>query len=209
MQSLYNLFECEQEHFINLLIEENIKRCAKCFQIKSRTEFSPHSGFDGLYSRCKTCEKEDNKTDDSIRNRKLRNQTDKYKQKARDDQKKRKQDPIKRLNDNFSSLLSRSLSKYGYDNISKGFEHWETLVGYSLQELINHLESQFYKDSRISWNNYGQWHVDHIKPRSSFCIHKIGDDEFKECWSLKNLQPLWGLDNLKKSNTIILDGDIV
>jgi hypothetical protein len=52
----------------------------------------------------------------------------------------------------------------------------------------------------MSWDNYGRWHVDHIKPMVSFNIKEPTDKEFQECWSLKNLQPLWGEDNLSKGS---------
>jgi hypothetical protein len=54
----------------------------------------------------------------------------------------------------------------------------------------------------MTWDNYGEWHVDHIKPISSFKITEIGDKEFMSCWSLENLQPLWGEENIRKSNKL-------
>ena len=51
-----------------------------------------------------------------------------------------------------------------------------------------------------SGDNYGKWHIDHIKPISSFNINGINSDDFKKCWSLNNLQPLWAKDNLQKGN---------
>ena len=54
----------------------------------------------------------------------------------------------------------------------------------------------------MSWNNYGKWHVDHIIPISSFKFESIHDVEFKKCWSLDNLQPLWGSENIIKSNKL-------
>ena len=62
--------------------------------------------------------------------------------------------------------------------------------------MIEHLEKQFMDN--MTWDNYGKWHVDHIQPISSFNIKAIGDNEFMRCWSLGNLQPLWGPDNLSK-----------
>jgi len=73
-------------------------------------------------------------------------------------------------------------------------------VGYSLDELKLHLESQFTEG--MSWENYGKWHIDHIIPLSSFDIQNYDDKSFKKCWSLENLQPLWAEDNLKKSNKV-------
>jgi len=49
----------------------------------------------------------------------------------------------------------------------KAGRRWESLVGYVLKDLMEHLESQF--DDKMNWDNYGTyWHVDHIRPRSLF-----------------------------------------
>jgi hypothetical protein len=74
-------------------------------------------------------------------------------------------------------------------------------LGYSVEELMNHLESLFQKD--MNWDNYGQWHIDHILPLDSFEFSSTDDSGFKECWSLSNLQPLWAFDNISKGNKII------
>jgi len=42
------------------------------------------------------------------------------------------------------------------------------------------------------------WHIDHIRPISAFSFTVPEDPEFKECWALNNLQPLWAFDNLSK-----------
>lgn len=76
-------------------------------------------------------------------------------------------------------------------NIREG-TFWERQLGYDRKQLKEHLESQFQGD--MSWDNYGTgWHIDHIRPVSSF-----KPEEFKECWSLDNLQPLWAKENLSK-----------
>ena len=48
----------------------------------------------------------------------------------------------------------------------------------------------------MSWDNYGDWHVDHIRPCASFDL--TNEDEQRICFHYKNLQPLWGPDNLEK-----------
>jgi len=81
----------------------------------------------------------------------------------------------------------------------KNNRHWETLVGYTLQDLMRHLESQF--DNKMNWDNYGSyWVIDHIKPRSLFHYETAEDPEFKKCWALGNLQPMEKIANIKKSN---------
>jgi hypothetical protein len=67
--------------------------------------------------------------------------------------------------------------------------------GYTCKELRKHIESQF-KDG-MSWDNRGEWHIDHIKPISLFL--KEGEKDPKIINALSNLQPLWALDNQSKS----------
>lgn len=75
---------------------------------------------------------------------------------------------------------------------------WERLLGYTVQILKSHLEGQFAVG--MNWENYGSggWEVDHIVPRCAFRFEEPSDTEFQLCWMLKNLRPVWRLDNLKK-----------
>jgi len=50
----------------------------------------------------------------------------------------------------------------------------------------------------MTWQNYGEWHIDHIRPLCSFDFESTQDASFKKAWSLDNLQPLWAEDNLVK-----------
>jgi len=103
-------------------------------------------------------------------------------------------DPIYKLINNFRTAIYQVLKE---SNVQKNGHYFEILK-YSPDELITHLEEQF--TGEMSWDNYGIWHVDHIRPISSFNIQEIGDESFMGCWSLKNLQPLWGDENIRKSN---------
>jgi len=73
---------------------------------------------------------------------------------------------------------------------------------YTINDLTQHLESQF--QPGMTWQNYGfyGWHIDHIRPDSSFHYTSIEDEEFQRCWALENLQPLWAEENWKKSNLL-------
>jgi hypothetical protein len=70
------------------------------------------------------------------------------------------------------------------------------LLGCSINDFRLHLESLF--QIGMSWENYGRWHIDHIIPCSKFDLTKL--EEQKKCFHYTNQQPLWAIDNLKKSN---------
>lgn len=100
----------------------------------------------------------------------------------------RKNNPFYRLNDYIRREIWFSLNK------QKNNMHWEGLVGYTLEDLKQHLEKQF-KDG-MNWNNYGPyWHIDHRIPQSWFSFESYEDKGFKECWSLDNLQPKKAYEN--------------
>lgn len=80
----------------------------------------------------------------------------------------------------------------------KAGRHWEDLVGYTLQDLMTHLESLF--KPGMTFENHGEWHIDHKKPKKLFNYESVEDPEFKKCWALKNLQPLWAWENLSKGS---------
>jgi hypothetical protein len=82
-------------------------------------------------------------------------------------------------------------------NIHKGM-HIFDMLGYNADQLKKHLESKF-KDG-MTWDNCGKWQIDHVIPDSWFKYSSIEDEEFKKCWALDNLQPLWADQNRKKSD---------
>lgn len=108
--------------------------------------------------------------------------------------KKRKEDAMYRLHDNLTSLIGMSLRK------GKNGKRTSEVLGYTMAALRKRLESKF-KDG-MTWDNYGQWHLDHIVPLRAFNITTVDDIDFKKAWALTNLQPLWGHDNLVKSGKI-------
>jgi len=109
---------------------------------------------------------------------------------------RRKNNPRYRLDENMGSAISRALKD------KKNGQKWEDLVEYTLEKLMKHLEKQF--DSKMGWDNYGSyWAVDHIQPKSLFNYTSPNDSEFKQCWDLKNLQPLEKIMNIKKHNHLI------
>jgi hypothetical protein len=67
-------------------------------------------------------------------------------------------------------------------------------LGCSSAFLRQHLEAQFLPG--MSWANRSAWHIDHIRPLSSFDLSD--PDQFRAASHYTNLQPLWAADNLRK-----------
>ena len=110
---------------------------------------------------------------------------------------RRREDPKYRLGVRtrtavYTCLKERDVAKYRSTFV---------LLGYSIEELMSHLEALFAEG--MTWDNYGEWHVDHKIPMNSFNFETTDDREFKLCWCLDNLQPLWGPDNLTKGTKLL------
>lgn len=71
-------------------------------------------------------------------------------------------------------------------------------LGCTIQELKLFIENKFQKG--MSWENYGQWQLDHIYPLSKFDL--TIKSEFEKACHYTNLQPLWKTDNIRKGNRI-------
>jgi len=66
-----------------------------------------------------------------------------------------------------------------------------TLLGVdSVETVIKHIEKQF--KNGMTWNNHGEWHLDHIKPCASFDL--TCPVQQLACFNYNNLQPLWASD---------------
>jgi len=114
----------------------------------------------------------------------------------RADWNRRYANPKNRLSFCVSGAVRRSLN-----GKTKNGVHWELLVGYNISELREHLEKQF--QNGMTWDNYGSvWHLDHIIPVAVFNFETPEDIDFRRCWALKNLQPLWASENMSKGAKI-------
>lgn len=78
--------------------------------------------------------------------------------------------------------------------------HTIDLLGYSAEDLKKHLESLF--TDGMSWDNYGEWHIDHITPVVSF------DSNTPQSIvnALSNLRPMWS--TTREINGVIYEGNL-
>lgn len=158
---------------------EGVKTCSKCKVSKSVLLFNKNKYCkDGRYPHCNDCRLTG------------RHGTKEHKQYYdRIYVKYRKRNDIKyRILCNLRNRL--------YYALVKGTKSAKTieLVGCAIEELQDHLESQFIKG--MSWDNYGKWHLDHIRPCASFDLTL--EEEQRKCFHYTNLQPLWAAENSAK-----------
>jgi hypothetical protein len=90
------------------------------------------------------------------------------------------------------SILHRVIKKFN----TKKEQHTIDILGYSANELKSHMESLFIDD--MTWDNHGEWEIDHIIPVSSF----PNNTPPYVVNALSNLQPLWKDKNREKFNKI-------
>ena len=187
--------------------DKTIKRiCNKCGnELPATLEYfnREKAGKYGISPVCKECKRkyaaERRMNEDVNMARRIydknRRSTEEFREYNREYSKRRLRNPKNKLSNRLSCAIRNSL-KTG----SKNRVHWEWLVDFTLESLKKHLEKQFLPG--MSWDNYGEWHIDHIIPISAFNFSEPCHPDFARCWSLKNLQPMWAKENMKKSNRL-------
>lgn len=104
--------------------------------------------------------------------------------------KRRKNDPYFRLTSSLRTRISEALRKQGTRKTERSLH----ITGCELDQLLAHLSDRFLPG--MTWDNYGKWHVDHIKPCCEFDLTDL--EQKRQCFHYTNLQPLWAADNIRK-----------
>lgn len=206
-----------------------MKQCTKCKEWKKETEFYFRKNMNSCW--CKLCENKSHKkyykehkeeidkyqkgyikkycqdNKEQIKKQRAEYYQDnkervvKYNQEHREeinrrDREKRNNNPKVKLNVNFSNVIRLSLKG------NKEGRHWESLVDYTLEELMKHLKTTI--PEGFTWQDYmdGKLHIDHKIPIYVFNFDSYTDLDFRRCWALENLQLLEAKENISKSNKI-------
>ena len=106
----------------------------------------------------------------------------------------------KRRDTDFEWRLANALRKRIWEALANGRKsaHTVEFLGAEIEEVAFHLENQF--EEGMNWDNYNHegWHVDHIRPLTSFDL--IDYEQQFVCFNWRNLQPMWGLENMAKKD---------
>lgn len=97
-------------------------------------------------------------------------------------------------------IVSRINNEFPKEEIPKDLEtNLEGYLGYKLWELRKALRTDLALIGVGLTESFKQgWHLDHVKPHSSFPKHIIGDNVFQECWAINNLKMIPAAENLSK-----------
>jgi hypothetical protein len=102
-------------------------------------------------------------------------------------------DPLFKLKCNLHSRTYQAFTRKSWKKEGSTQE----MLGANYETVFNHIESRFKKG--MSWDNLGEWHIDHIIPLASANTEK----EMIDLCHYTNLQPLWAKENISKGNKII------
>ena len=148
------------------------KECCTCKEWRPLMDYNASkTHWDSLRSDCKHCLVDYRRT-----NRQKLSETMKAYEKKR-----KAHDPVFKLTKTLRSRLGCALRNQSASKSTRTFE----LTGCSILELKQHLESKF--QDGMTWENHGEWHVDHIRPCASFNL--TDEAEQRACFHFSNLQP--------------------
>ena len=174
------------------------KKCSKCGKVKPLDEFSKQKrGKFGVRAHCKSCMAEYQKQYQEANREKLAEYQKQYYEANREkwteyqkqyNKERYHSDSLFRMTINVRNRINRAFYYNGYTKRSQTF----TMLGCTFEQLKTHLEKQFTEG--MSWDNQGEWHIDHIVPLASAKSEK----QLTELCHYSNLQPLWAEENLSK-----------
>ena len=104
----------------------------------------------------------------------------------------RMKDPVVKLKAKIRSLISKKFTKKGFKKNNKA----EIILGCSFSFFKSYIEAKF--QNGMTWQNYGEWHFDHIMPLATARTEK----EVMQLNKYTNFQPLWAIENILKRDKL-------
>jgi hypothetical protein len=177
-----------QRKTLPVLFNSTEKQCSRCREVKPHSDFYRRKGSPtGLHCYCKSCQLA--ATGASSK---------KHIERRRARERQRLEScPATHMKYRILGLVRKAIDRHALDYpVSSVTREFWLAVGYTRQELAEHLEALFLPG--MSWENRREWHIDHIIPVSYFKPTSFSDPKFLACWGLNNLRPMWAADNLRK-----------
>ena len=187
----------KKESTITTKIEVPNKICNTCITSKSISEFrKTKKSADGHFNKCNACWKprEWNKEKQKLSEKRY---CEKNKEKLKE---KWKRDGQK-LNRKIKSRLSNRI-KYALKASSLRKDN-NTMSYLGCSHIFLRKWFDFLFEGGMSWDNFGEWHIDHVIPCDSFDL--TNEEHVKQCFSWKNIRPCWQQENLEKGSKTITE----
>jgi hypothetical protein len=197
------------------------KRCKECVNEKARIDYanSNRREYKKAYYEKVLIRREEKRIADGVYEKKaerkkqtLENKKSWYEEKGKYLQREWRRKNKHKINEyqkrylskNTNTLLGirlRTLIHVSLKGRGKKSDSTLSLTGCTIQELKAHLESLF--QPGMTWENHSRdgWHIDHKIPCAAFDL--ADPEEQKRCFHYTNLQPLWAMDNIMKSDKIL------
>jgi hypothetical protein len=200
-----------------MLIPTDKKRCPACCLYKTRTFFHKNKRkVDGLDLYCKPCKSIRCKKYYSEHKEKYFEKNKKYRENHREELLIKKREWSRKNRDSINERVSKRHNKlYKSDPeykfkflirsrmrnaIKNGYKNGSAIkdLGCTSKFAVNYIAEKF--KPGMSWENHGEWHIDHIKPLANFNLQNR--EQYLQAVHYTNLQPLWAKDNLKKKDHV-------
>ena len=171
-----------------MMKSQGVARCYSCNKIKPIGEFKEYNLKPTMGGRCTRCERRRLRGTQS-----KRSQTAAAKAYRKAYRERKSGDPVEIIKKHFRGRFQKAVKRYGNGDTMPGRKI--EYLGCSVEDACKYIEGLFKRG--MTWSNYGKWHVDHVIPCASFDLTR--DEERAKCFHYTNLQPLWALDNMRKS----------
>jgi hypothetical protein len=171
-----------------VLDPDKTKRCSKCKQNKPETDFHLAKNKGVIRSSCIECNKKMRSTYYEKNKEKIIKQTSNY------TVSRMKEDPAFKFVRKQRNRIYHAFTKQSLLKTQKTLD----LLGCTPKELTDWLNFQLFDSIEMTLENYGEvWHIDHVKPCSSFDLSQ--PSEVEKCFHWTNLRPCLASENVKKS----------
>lgn len=196
------------------------KKCCRCAEWLNISDFSKNPrAWDNMLARCKKCDgKRVKKSLENPQNRKRRKLYDAIYNRSKKGKKR-----FKKYNESAKGREKRRIHKKRHREKNKHKLEWKLrqymssraceiynkmgktkklstvrMFGCDILQLRHHIEKQFLDYMNTSNHRINGWHIDHRVPCKAFDLSKPLDQ--RVCFWYKNLQPMWGKDNIEKKD---------
>ena len=171
------------------------KLCTTCNTIKSITKFKTTAkSTDNYFYKCNDCWKpiEWNK---EKRKQSEKKYVESHREKMKEKWRKQGQKINRRIRDSLNHRISEMLKSQRTHKCNTTLKY----IGCDVKFLKKWFEYLF--ETNMAWDNYGEWHIDHVIPCKYYNFEQ--DKDQLQCFNWTNLRPCWKIENIQKGSKMI------